>query len=467
MRVRRTFLWSAGATLAAGLTCASVVPAQAAVPGAATAPMQVSAAATSTTASSDRLAAGSSLVAGSDLVSPSGRYRLTMRSDGSAALLDGSGGVLWKTKAAGSGARLTLRADGKLVLFTRTGAGAWYGPPTKAGAELLVLDSGQLAVVVDGAAAWWTRDGAIVQSGTAPALPSGGATAKRVAAEHPFASDSPWNTAIGSGARFESASGTMTRSFVTNGKPAVNRDQWSVAVYTATSSDPVDTLVGVRNSVSYRAYVPASTTATGGTDKHVAIIQPDGTTAYGVYKWEGISGRTATGQIVVPVDLTGPGYGTGTRAARVPSLAGLVRAQELEDGVIPHALAMAVPNTALKSGYVWPATSQDADGASSYSGKVPMGTLFAIPGDVDVDSLGLSGGALALAHALQDYGAYVVDRAGTNAIYCELSCGDTGYQELRSGWKQLEPLLRAVTNNGPSSVGGGGTPRVPAAADLG
>jgi hypothetical protein len=111
---------------------------------------------------------------------------------------------------------------------------------------------------------------------------------------------------------------------------------------------------------------------------------------------------------------------------------------------------------------VWPATQQDGDHATSYTGEVPMGTLFAIPSSVDITRLGLSTTqGLALAQALQNYGAYVVDRAGSNVLYCELSCDATAYEALRVAWRTLMPQVRAVTNNTEATPGGGGTPRVP------
>lgn len=290
----------------------------------------------------------------------------------------------------------------------------------------------------------------------------------RDAALHPFASNSPWNTPIGSGARFESVTGPATASLLAGGKPVINRDQWSVGVFVATSADPKATLVGVRNKLTFNdAIIPLATTPTGGTDRHVAVVQPDRVTAYDVFKWETYTGGVATTQIANRLDLRGSGVGVGGRAARVPALAGLIRAQELKDLKINHALALAAPGTVLKSGYVWPASAQDAHAATSYTGQAPMGSLFAIPGSVDVTKLGLSPEGLALARALQNYGTYLVDQAGTNALYCELSCNTTQYDALRVAWRTLQPHVRAVTNNTATTVGGGGTPRVPLSPEVG
>jgi len=94
---------------------------------------------------------------------------------------------------------------------------------------------------------------------------------------------------------------------------------------------------------------------------------------------------------------------------------------------------------------------------------VPMGSLFAIPGDVDLDKLGLSAEGLALGRALQDYGAYVLVRAGTAALFAEPTADASAVNRMKSDYqKKLFELLRPVTNNSEKSPGGGGTPRRPA-----
>ena len=125
-----------------------------------------------------------------------------------------------------------------------------------------------------------------------------------------------------------------------------------------------------------------------------------------------------------------------------------------------------MPDSVLKSGFVWPAFAQDFNHAQAYKGNVPMGTLFAIPPSVDLNTMGLSLEGLVLGEALQNYGAYVVDRAGTGALYCELACDPTRVAALQAAWIKLRDHLRAVTNNTEANVGGGGTPGVPPAPPL-
>jgi hypothetical protein len=169
----------------------------------------------------------------------------------------------------------------------------------------------------------------------------------------------------------------------------------------------------------------------------------------------------------VRTDLYGPGVGQGgVRAYGGSAIGGLIRSWELEEGTIRHALALALDADQLGRGPVWPATAEDGDAARSYTGDVPMGTLAAIPPSIDVAALGLSPAGLAAAHALQDYGAYVVDRSGCTCLYAEPSAPATAVSQLRKDVARLRSLLRVVTNSGPAAVGGPGSRRAPLAPAL-
>jgi len=130
-----------------------------------------------------------------------------------------------------------------------------------------------------------------------------------------------------------------------------------------------------------------------------------------------------------------------------------------------------VPAEAARKGWVWPAQSEDRY-SGQYGGGIPLGTLFAIPPGIDVTKLGLSTDGVVLARALQDYGVYVGDTSSpgsaTNiAMLAEPSPG-AGQQvwNMNAALPTLHRLLRPVTNNAPSAIGGGGTPRQPLAAPL-
>jgi hypothetical protein len=190
----------------------------------------------------------------------------------------------------------------------------------------------------------------------------------------------------------------------------------------------------------------------------MGVINPDGTTAYEFYKMTQVDAKNWTTTRVTITNLCGDGA-KGSRASNTSIFAGLIRTHELRAGKIDHALAMGIPNSMLKMGYVWPALSQDRDGSSLYTGTIPMGSLVAIPPSVNIDAMKLSPEGKALARALQDYGAYVALRASTVALFCEQSCDPAQADRLGKAWWELYPHMRIVTNNSQTNVGGGGTPR--------
>ena len=289
--------------------------------------------------------------------------------------------------------------------------------------------------------------------------------ATRVAAQHPFAVTAPANTSIGSGAKFESSYSTRTAGFL-KGTPVINASNWTVSVAIATSTSPNAKVRNLKSGVTTYIRIPSTATTTADTDKALTVVQPDGYTAYECYKMTKVAANSWTTTSMIKQDLRSTGLSAGTRASGVSQVMGLIRAKEVIAKKIPHSLAVAIPDSMLKSGYVWPARRQDSNASTAYQGQVPMGTMLGIPPSVNVAALGLTGEGLALAHALQDYGAHVVERAGMVALYAEPASDAAAISRMKTDWRKLYPLMRAISNNTPTTVGGGGTPRQPAAGTL-
>ena len=187
---------------------------------------------------------------------------------------------------------------------------------------------------------------------------------------------------------------------------------------------------------------------------------------------------------------------------------GTIRLGELlnSTGPIPHALKIELQHqwyyglTPLQNAsvynkgrrqYLWPATGSDSGSEQApgglYTGTDPNiapGSLLAIPSDVAAGLTMTTVPGAKILQALVDYGAYIVDDTGggnTAAICMEADVNDEmrrayGYamtyphgvssaasdpgRVLYADLLRLFQALHAVTNNGPSSVGGGGIPRV-------
>jgi hypothetical protein len=134
--------------------------------------------------------------------------------------------------------------------------------------------------------------------------------------------------------------------------------------------------------------------------------------------------------------------------------------------VIPHALALALPNRTLRSGYVWPAYGQDGDAANTYRGFVPMGSLVAIPSWVPMPS-GLSPVGQMIWNALSHYGAYVVDRTTPSSVLAAEAATDAQVEAARQDMTAIMSQVRIVTNTGQFQVGGPGERLAPRAPPLG
>jgi hypothetical protein len=303
----------------------------------------------------------------------------------------------------------------------------------------------------------------------------------------PFSSTSIWNLPIGTGAVFEPVGASRTTNLIGTGGVWVNEGEYSHPIARATPADPVaamtDTNDGSRSG-SYR--IPTSAAIAQGSDAHMHVISPDGRSideAWAVTRRSATSYTTGRHHTV---DLHGSGVGprNGTRAYGGSAIGGLIRAWEVDPthprytGVIRHPLAIALRNdqllhtgggvgyradgTMLQGGYVWPATEQDWDSPWTYSGRVPMGTYLAIPSTVDLASLGLSPQGMMLAHAYQDYGAYVTDRAGDMILaFVEPSPAGKAFTGslLGPNWgaadlNKIRAQLRVVTNNAPGTPNG-------------
>lgn len=132
------------------------------------------------------------------------------------------------------------------------------------------------------------------------------------------------------------------------------------------------------------------------------------------------SGWMASWGTVASIDGDGRGGATG---AGVHLLAGVVRAYEMRQGQIEHALTFSTDN-ACRGSFRYPATK--TDGASSRPDCIPEGGRVQLDRSTDVDAIsGITPGERAVAKALQRYGAYARDNGGAQvALIFENPAGE-------------------------------------------
>ena len=351
------------------------------------------------------------------------------------------------------------------------------------------------------------------------------ASTGRNAYSWPFASNSIWNTPIGSGAQYTpanlparpSASDPLsiftpmpgvdqdiivlrptaplkniylnTAGFTTGGNRC-NSSPSTTTTVLGTVPIPGDFIVPNANTNNAAAFLLADARTLVQLQPITRCVQDDNPTAEIMF--------------LRSEDL----YGTGITGAHggsfLSALGGTIRLGELRPTLAPprHVLKIDVdtrevfpPCPARNQCYRWPALDADSNAVTQYgsialpgvSSAMKMGALLAIPASVNINSLGLeTDAAKKLAWTLQNYGAYIVDSTGGPAynIAVEYSPDGSFLTQFQSDWgfafnqrlnlntawvrdfQKLMVQLNVVTNNGPASIGGGGTPLQPLAVPL-
>ncbi|TXT43802.1 MAG: hypothetical protein FD140_4937, partial [Limisphaerales bacterium] len=239
-------------------------------------------------------------------------------------------------------------------------------------------------------------------------------------------------------------------------------------------ADPAGPLRGVWENGRWRGDIRLTdvNSLPRGRNEPVVILQPARRQALELL---GIQVRTdgdIDATVVETLDLAGSGLGRtqpGLRPHGFSSLGGLLRFGEPHSGV-RHVLSARVSADRLRSGAwpTWPALgNQVPPGFGSASSNLRIGTLLALPPEVDVAALGLgtSGPGFELARALQDFGVYVTG-FGPEPFLVLLGEERPGAEWEPAAFNRIVPLLQVVVNNTPETPGGGGTPRREPAPEL-
>lgn len=217
-----------------------------------------------------------------------------------------------------------------------------------------------------------------------------------------------------------------------------------------------------------------------------------------------------------PIDLYGDGAYGSHGGSGLSGVGGSLRVGELQTEAPRHALKMNVDpevefgtctsaaascRTSVQNAccYRWPAYAADS-AMAEYGALNPtktkamkMGSLLAIPASTNILALGLeTEPGRMLAWTLQNYGTYIVDSTGGAALDFSAENGPDGSFDasFQAKWgypfegrvhdgdgnasnaafvrdvRRVVAALYVVANNGPTSIGGGGTPRQPLAPAL-
>jgi hypothetical protein len=299
------------------------------------------------------------------------------------------------------------------------------------------------------------------------AAPAPGATAAEADAQwgtfyRPFSADSPWNS--------RPVDPVLDDYVIPKSSyfPMVGEGKYSLGVFLAKASDPPVTVHGLpgregvwdpdaethHESITIPHW-PADAIPAQGSDGHADIVDPTTGIVHSFFKLQKDQGRWVALQYAwTRIDGRGWGdpahYFQGARAAAVPSMAGLIRKHEINDGdsMYRHALAVSLTFNAMAAepSFIYPATSADGTAAKN-TGRIPEGALLMLPEWFDTQRI--SDPALRkVAETLKTYGAYVVDRNIGTPFYIYVENG-AGFNLHRNGWNsanaaQLERIRQSL-----------------------
>jgi hypothetical protein len=246
----------------------------------------------------------------------------------------------------------------------------------------------------------------------------------------PFSELSPFNTPIPADAPLHPDSEAMVRSLLVGrgssaGRIHVNIQSWSIPVFEPPVGAEMKEIVCDRQaysgSASVRCPVWPALKPDPMADAHMVIVGRKAGR-----EWDFFGARWQDGQLrtkaASEVDLAGDGLvpAGGCRLVGFALLSGLIRPEEIEGGVIDHALVFADEYVGPA---VWPATRGGGQRQPEGTLAVPAGGCVQLDPAVDVDALDLPPAGKMIARALQKYGMYNSDFAGGLVVYAENPLG--------------------------------------------
>jgi hypothetical protein len=259
--------------------------------------------------------------------------------------------------------------------------------------------------------------------GVAPGMATAGTPVPGAPNCSMFPADNVWNTDISSlpvdphsaawMASMDSASTNLHPDFGPSDDPS---NPYGIPYIVVSPSHPLTTVSFQYADQSDPGPYPfgADTPIEGGQastgDRHAIMVNPSTCTLYELYDAQySASGSTAGSGAIWNLNSNAlrPVGWTSADAAGLPILPGLLRYDEVQSGVITHAIRMTAEST--DTSYIWPARHEA--GSSSDPNLPPMGARFRLKASYDIS--GYSPQAQVVLRAMQQYGLILADN-GSN-----------------------------------------------------
>lgn len=275
----------------------------------------------------------------------------------------------------------------------------------------------------------------------------------------PFSADSPWNTPA-SGAidpdSDEWIEGAQIRVALVENEDGefvkderrlreglvINTTKWTVPVFSNAQEGAVERIAICRQfdcgeDAVTSVVIPLDACPDPRYDGWMTVIDTTTRSAYDFWRGRCEADGSLSYHYVKRWELDGPGfqelYGVSARGSGLPLFAGLITPEEIRDGRIDHALAIAVPGAATRR-FVRPASRTNGTGRRS---SLPEGARIVLKKNAErklterlVRNKIQRRTARIIITALQRYGAIVVDRSKTPTMFAQKN----------ANWTNILPL---------------------------
>jgi len=319
----------------------------------------------------------------------------------------------------------------------------WRAAPTLAlaAALYLVVAASHLGLIVPTAQA--ADPLASVPCG--PTVGAFGSLIRPPACWRPYAATSPFNSALPASPRLDGRSAAIVKRLLgfgaienlVAGKATSASNDYGRPSYFSTLTDPVFTVHcteswGTCAVEGAKIRIPNSATPASGSDGHMTVVDQLSGVEYDFWRVQSkpLGGGTLTVAWGGRTRIDGDGRGSDAVAAQFGSMAGVLRLEEAQAGVINHALFIYVHCDSGR--FVYPATKTGqacSKIGESDSDAPAMGTRFQLNmSDAEINALSVPSWKKAILRAMARYGLIV---------------GDTG-----SKWGLKEESARVYTSFG-------------------
>lgn len=249
-----------------------------------------------------------------------------------------------------------------------------------------------------------------------------------------YSNESPVNLKIPSDATYEASSDQYMSAFASNQAGdafVMSLTGWSYPVFFSTSQTPrynVSLLEAFgQDNVIVNMPIPDNAVPDPEDDGHLVVIDNQTGMEFDLWqaKKDGDNWKASWGNVITVNSNGFYPFGLSARGSGFAAGSGLVWPEELDSGVIDHALFFSIDDLFVRGGGpIRPAT--ESDGESSYEWSLPEGARLQLDPSIDVSSLALSPGEKVIARAMQEYGMFLGDRGGGFSLY--------GLNPINQGW---------------------------------